>query len=87
MPEASRTLRSILTARTLDAREETRGRPFGELPEENSARGTPVGNVLAALDAGRYGTCRYCKGRIDHSRLEALPEAPFCLPCQESFEA
>jgi DnaK suppressor protein len=46
-----------------------------------------IRNALAALDAGTYGTCRYCKGRIDHSRLEALPEAPFCLPCQESFEA
>lgn len=46
-----------------------------------------VRNALAALDAGTYGTCRYCKGPIDLSRLEALPEAPFCLPCQESFEA
>lgn len=46
-----------------------------------------VRNALAALDAGTYGTCRFCKGPIDFSRLEALGEAPFCLPCQESCEA
>lgn len=43
--------------------------------------------ALAALDAGTYGTCRECKEPIGLKRLEALPEAPFCVPCQESFEA
>ncbi len=42
--------------------------------------------ALAALDDGSYGSCRACKGAIDLARLEAQPEVPFCLACQESFE-
>ena len=41
---------------------------------------------LAALDAGKYGLCRQCKEPIGLARLEALPEAPFCIDCQEGFE-
>lgn len=43
-------------------------------------------NALAALDSGKYGLCRQCKEPIGLPRLEALPEAPFCLDCQEGFE-
>ena len=43
--------------------------------------------ALAQWDAGRYGICRSCKGPINIARLEALPEAPFCVACQEGFEA
>ena len=42
--------------------------------------------ALAALDAGTYGLCRQCKEPLAMARLEALPEAPFCLECQVSFE-
>lgn len=42
--------------------------------------------ALAAMDAGKYGICRECKEPVSLNRLEALPEAPFCVPCQESFE-
>lgn len=42
--------------------------------------------ALKAWDAGRYGVCRECQGPIKTARLEVLPEAPFCMPCQESFE-
>lgn len=42
--------------------------------------------ALAAMDAGTYGICRECKEPVSLNRLEALPEAPFCVPCQESFE-
>lgn len=45
-----------------------------------------IENALAALDAGKYGLCRQCKEPIGLPRLEALPEAPFCLDCQEGFE-
>ena len=41
---------------------------------------------LQAMERGVYGLCRECKGMISLQRLEALPEAPFCLACQESFE-
>ena len=42
--------------------------------------------ALAAFEAGTYGVCRYCKQPINFERLEALPESPFCIECQESFE-
>jgi DnaK suppressor protein len=42
--------------------------------------------ALAAIEAGTFGSCRHCKGPIALPRLEALPEAPFCLECQERFE-
>lgn len=42
--------------------------------------------ALSALDRDVYGTCRNCKEPIGIQRLEALPEAPFCVYCQEGFE-
>ncbi len=42
--------------------------------------------ALAALDDGSYGSCRACRSSIEPARLEAHPEVPFCLACQESFE-
>lgn len=43
--------------------------------------------ALLALDAGNYGLCRSCKQPIGWERLEVLPETPFCIACQEMFEA
>lgn len=42
--------------------------------------------ALAAIEKGTYGLCRQCKGPVGLRRLEAVPEAPFCVECQESFE-
>lgn len=42
--------------------------------------------ALRAFDAGRYGRCNRCKQPIDLQRLEALPEAPLCMRCQEDME-
>lgn len=42
--------------------------------------------ALAAIEAGSYGSCRHCAGPISLERLEALPEAPFCVDCQERSE-
>lgn len=41
---------------------------------------------LKQWDAGNYGVCRSCKGPISIARLDVLPEAPFCMACQEGFE-
>jgi DnaK suppressor protein len=43
--------------------------------------------ALAAIDKGSYGICRECGEPIGIARLEAVPEAPFCMACQESFES
>lgn len=36
---------------------------------------------LAAIEAGTYGVCRSCGGRILAERLAALPEATTCIRC------
>jgi len=35
----------------------------------------------ARLDAGTFGTCERCGGRIPFERLQARPEVRFCVPC------
>ena len=45
--------------------------------------------VAASLkdhERGHYGDCRRCKESIGWARLNARPESPFCLPCQEALE-
>jgi RNA polymerase-binding transcription factor DksA len=36
---------------------------------------------------GRYEFCRACGCRIPRRRLEAMPTATLCVPCQEKREA
>jgi len=38
------------------------------------------------FDAGRYGICDRCDDRIPAARLELLPWATQCVPCQERAE-
>jgi len=45
-----------------------------------------VNRALTKLDDGTYGICEECGGRIDRARLEALPQAVFCLECQAERE-
>lgn len=42
--------------------------------------------ALLVMDAGRYGICRRCSRPLARERLDAMPEAPFCAPCQEQME-
>ncbi|MCC7140728.1 MAG: TraR/DksA C4-type zinc finger protein [Candidatus Eisenbacteria bacterium] len=54
-----------------------------------SAEGKRVGEILEALrkvERGVFGECERCGGPIGRKRLEAVPHAPFCLPCQERME-
>ncbi len=39
------------------------------------------------LGAGRFGTCLDCGGEIDLRRLLALPEAEYCMACQQRHES
>lgn len=42
---------------------------------------TQVRHALDRLEAGQYGTCEHCGGRIDSHRLLAVPEATACAAC------
>ena len=51
-----------------------------------------VGTAAAAVAAlkrisdGTYGRCTKCDDWIPRSRLEVVPSAPLCVPCQEASE-
>ena len=42
--------------------------------------------ALALLDRGDYGACPDCGIAIPFERLEAVPGARFCVPCQARWE-
>lgn len=39
--------------------------------------------ALLRMAEGTYGTCKRCAGSISLERLQAVPQTPFCLPCQQ----
>lgn len=39
--------------------------------------------ALEKIKKGEYGICERCKKNIDKERLEAYPEARFCLKCEK----
>ena len=45
-----------------------------------------VEGALISIHEGSYGSCRSCKGEIHPNRLDARPETPFCIDCQEAVE-
>jgi DnaK suppressor protein len=42
--------------------------------------------ALARIEAGSYGECIDCGVAIAAARLQASPEAPRCIHCQEKLE-
>ena len=47
-------------------------------------------NVRAALlriDAESFGVCLHCEEDISVKRLNAVPWAPYCITCQEQYDA
>ncbi len=46
-----------------------------------------VRDALAKMDEGTYGRCESCHAPIPVARLEALPYARRCVPCQERMES
>jgi DnaK suppressor protein len=46
-----------------------------------------IERALARLEDGSYGRCEHCSGPIPLQRLEAIPHARFCVPCQARRDA
>ena len=42
-----------------------------------------VQQALRRIEGGTYGVCQFCEEPISTKRLEAVPWAKFCVPCQE----
>lgn len=55
-----------------------------QLPVEHSfeLRILAINEALDRIKKGTYGECANCKTPISKKRLEAYPEAKFCLKCQ-----
>jgi DnaK suppressor protein len=45
-----------------------------------------IESALARFDRGEFGICEECEGEIPLKRLQAVPWASYCVPCQERIE-
>jgi DnaK suppressor protein len=43
--------------------------------------------ALGKIDAGTYGVCDECGTTIPMARLEYMPNAQYCIACQEKLES
>jgi len=46
-----------------------------------------VDEAIVRIDDRRYGSCVVCEEELDKKRLEAVPWAKRCVPCQEKQES
>ncbi len=42
--------------------------------------------ALVKIAAGNYGFCEECEGRIPKTRLEVIPDTPYCVKCATKLE-
>lgn len=57
-----------------------------EAAEHNAAQLRIVKHALDKFSDGSYGICENCDVTIGCSRLQARPEARFCIACQTRME-
>lgn len=48
---------------------------------------TDVEDALTRMDEGRYGRCLVCEQPIPVERLEIVPQARYCVRCQQARES
>lgn len=85
--EASLSELSSVDQHQADVGTETFGRERDlSLLEQVEAELDDVTRALSSLDDGTYGRCEACGRPIEESRLEARPEARFCLADQQTAE-
>ena len=54
--------------------------------EHETAELDQIDQALKRLDQGVYGICLDCGMEVAPERLQALPQAARCMPCQEKAE-
>ena len=42
-----------------------------------------IDEALSRMERGKYGECVHCGGPVEIKRLEAVPWARHCIPCQQ----
>jgi DnaK suppressor protein len=93
-------LLQLVNSQSLDERRE--GSPFGKREEEATESMefekrlavelrlksllNEVDQALHKLDNGSYGVCEMCHLPIDPARMEALPQAIYCMGCRQKMK-
>ncbi len=57
-----------------------------ELAEGERERLYALDDAIKRIDEGSYGKCDLCGDSITKQRLKVMPQAEFCLKCQEKKE-
>jgi DnaK suppressor protein len=55
------------------------------LEEELEKALRDIAGALKLIDAGAYGTCKYCRQPIDERRLVARPTSSSCIQCKKTL--
>ncbi len=46
-----------------------------------------IEGALERIEAGAYGSCMECNGKIPKTRLKAIPYTPYCVKCASEIES
>ncbi len=46
-----------------------------------------IEGALERIEAGVYGSCIECDGKIPKTRLKAIPYTPYCVKCASELES
>ncbi len=57
-----------------------------QLAEVESRELASIEKALERMQAGSFGVCEGCNGKIPIARLNALPYATYCIECQREME-
>lgn len=59
---------------------------FEQLDEQSRREAEDIQAALERIEQGTFGSCEACGEPIGQARLDALPTARRCVPCQERME-
>ncbi|HNX91390.1 MAG TPA: TraR/DksA family transcriptional regulator [Candidatus Omnitrophota bacterium] len=57
-----------------------------EITETERERLYALDDAIKRIDEGSYGKCDMCGGEIPKLRLKAMPQAQYCIKCQQKRE-
>lgn len=46
-----------------------------------------IDDALKSIDKGTYGVCKECNAEISRERLDVIPYAAYCVPCQNKISS
>ena len=88
--EALRSREGIIVEKSADNLEDTERAASRDISIQNLDRESrtlrDIRNSLRRIDQDKFGICLHCEQEISLRRLEAVPWAQLCLPCQEAAD-